>query len=352
MTEAQLAPRGGALADYDYELPDGRIALRPAVPREAARLLVAASDVTLVDSSVAALADHLRPGDRLVVNDSRVIAARLIVERTREDARAARARVELTLLSEAAGIWRAFAKGAKRLAPNDRVLAGAVEGEVLSRQGPLVTLRFSGDPLSAGTMPLPPYIAARRAPDQRDEVDYQTVYADRPGSVAAPTAGLHLTRALIDALSQRGIGLTKVTLHVGPGTFLPVQADTIEGHLMHEEWASLAPVAAAEITATAASGGRIVTVGTTALRVLETAAAGGTLQPFEGPTSLFVRPGFRFRVVDMLLTNFHLPRSTLLMLVAAFVGYDRMRAIYAHALGSGYRFYSYGDASLLERAPR
>ena len=342
---------GTRLDDYDYELPEGRIALRPSEPRDEARLLVHRPGTPIADHIVRDLPDLLAPGDRLIVNDSRVIPARLAGERVRDEGRAA---VEATLIAaEGPMLWRAFARPAKRLRPGDVVeFAGAhgrVSAEVVARDGPMVRLSFAGDPLVAGAMPLPPYIAARRAPDARDEADYQTVYASPPGSVAAPTAGLHFTAPLLEALGAHGVAMTRLTLHVGPGTFLPVTADDLSDHEMHAEVGVITPEAVDEIEATKAAGGRVIAVGTTAMRLLESAAAGGTLVPFEGETRLFIRPGFPFRVADGLITNFHLPRSTLLMLVGAFVGLETMREIYRHALANDYRFYSYGDASLLLR---
>lgn len=337
---------GTRLSDYDYGLPEGRIALRPAVPRDSAKMLVA-SPTGVLDAIVADLPGQLAPGDRLVVNNSRVIPARLTGERHREGGVSG---IELTLLSEDAGVWTAFAKPAKRLQPGDRVVFGEARGTVLTREGPQVSVRFDGSPLNAGAMPLPPYIAARRAPDAQDETDYQTVYADPAGSVAAPTAGLHFTDELLERLRERGITLTHVTLHVGAGTFLPVTAEDVVDHKMHAEYGEVSEQAVEDIAATRAAGGRIIAAGTTSLRLLEAAAVEGAIKPFAGETDLFIRPGFPFHVADGLITNFHLPRSTLLMLVAAFVGYERMRGVYAHALANGYRFYSYGDASLLWRA--
>ncbi|MCF3936646.1 tRNA preQ1(34) S-adenosylmethionine ribosyltransferase-isomerase QueA [Acuticoccus sp. M5D2P5] len=338
---------GEALSDYDYVLPDAAIALRPAVPRDAARLLVSEGG-RITDAHVRDLAAFLREGDRLVVNDSRVIPARLTGERVREGGTA---RVELTLLAEEEpGLWQAFAKPAKRVGPGDRVRFGAdgrVTGTVLTRDGPTVRIRFAADPLPTGAMPLPPYIAAKRTPDAQDLADYQTVYANLPGSVAAPTAGLHFTDALLDRLAAHGVGLSRVTLHVGAGTFLPVKVERIDAHEMHAETGEIAPETVDEILATKAAGGRVIAVGTTALRLLESAAADGRLAPFKGETRIFIRPGYRFQAIDGLMTNFHLPRSTLLMLVAALIGLPQMRAVYDHALRNDYRFYSYGDASLL-----
>lgn len=350
MDEAVEGGDGSSLSDYDYDLPEDRIALRPASPRDSARLLVSWPD-RLEDRIVRELPAVLAPGDRLVVNVSRVIPARLAGERVRGEGAA---RVELTLLAERQpGEWEAFARPAKRIAPGDVLRFsgrdGPVEGTVTARDGGTVWVRFGKDPLPAGAMPLPPYIASRRAPDARDEEDYQTVYATLPGSVAAPTAGLHFTERLIAELEARGVAFSRVTLHVGAGTFLPVKAERIDGHEMHAEHGELTEATADEIRATRAAGGRIVAVGTTALRLLESAAASGEIAPFRGETKLFIRPGFRFHVADALMTNFHLPRSTLMMLVAGFVGLARMRQIYAHALAHGYRFYSYGDGSLLWR---
>lgn len=350
--QADSAP-GDSLDDYDYSLPEGRIALRPVAPRDSARLLVSRPEEALEDRVVRELPDLLRPGDRLVVNDSRVIPAQLTGRRARADTQGAS--VSLTLIARLGSLsWRAFAKPAKRLRPGDTVTidgaGGAIAATVEMREGAQVHLRFNADPLLAGHVPLPPYIAAKRAADSRDESDYQTVYAQNDGSVAAPTAGLHFTDALIDALANKGIGFTRVTLHVGAGTFLPVTAGKLSDHKMHAEWGEVAGGACDEIARTRGAGGRIICVGTTALRLVETAAARGTIAPFVGETTLFIRPGFKFHAADGLMTNFHLPRSTLLMLVAAFVGFERMRAIYDHALSGSYRFFSYGDASLLWRA--
>ncbi|WP_245803079.1 tRNA preQ1(34) S-adenosylmethionine ribosyltransferase-isomerase QueA [Acuticoccus yangtzensis] len=345
---------GESLDDYDFTLPDGAIALRPAVPRDAARLLVSRPSDGFEDRHVRDLPSLLRPGDRLVVNDSRVVPARLVGTRVRGDASS---KVELTLLAEdPPGTWRAFAKPAKRIAPGDRLTftegGRHAAAEVVSRDGPEVRVQFEDDPFAVGSMPLPPYIAAKRAPDAQDMDDYQTVYADPAGSVAAPTAGLHFTERLLAELAASGISLSRVTLHVGAGTFLPVKVERLDEHEMHAETGTVTAATVAEIAATKAAGGRVIAVGTTALRILESAAQSGTLAPFEGETRIFIRPGFRFNAVDGLMTNFHLPRSTLMMLVAALVGLPRMHAIYAHALAEGYRFYSYGDASLLFPDPR
>ncbi len=433
--------------DFDFELPDDRIALRPIRPRDAARLLVVRPGETplLADHIVRDLADLLRPGDLLVLNDTRVIEARLDGLRRRDGAGVVQ--VEATLIERLApDRWLALAKPGKRLKVGDRITFAAM-GEGLAGEGfapaekvaaapsaapPLPTLPREGggfaphlelndhpksqrepSPLAGegrgggaatdaalaagaatpaappsspvcalmtlhatvaekrdageivlafelsgpdldlavagiGRMPLPPYIAARRPEDAADRQDYQTVYAREPGAVAAPTAGLHLTPELFAALEARGIGHAFVTLHVGAGTFLPVKTDTLEGHRMHVEHGTIAADVAARINVTRASGGRVVAVGTTALRILESAAdETGTLHPFAGGTDIFISPGYRFRIVDALMTNFHLPRSTLFMLVSAFSGLATMQAAYAHAVATGYRFYSYGDASLL-----
>jgi S-adenosylmethionine:tRNA ribosyltransferase-isomerase len=352
---------------FDYDLPPDRIALRPAVPRDSARLLVVRPDAVpeFEDRSVGDLSALLRPGDALVVNDSKVIPARLVGERVRGEARA---KIETTLIRRIGPErWRALAKPAKRLQPGDRIrfghesrvcLLGALDatveetdegGEVLLRfdfHGPLLDEAIE----ALGHVPLPPYIAAKRADDEQDRSDYQTLFARREGSVAAPTAGLHFTNALLAALDARGIALERVTLHVGAGTFLPVKAADTADHRMHSETGFIDAAAAERINATRASGGRIVAVGTTSLRLLETAAAeNGEVRPFAGETRLFIMPGYRFRAIDMLLTNFHLPRSTLLMLVAALAGLEQIKAAYAHAVAAGYRFFSYGDACLIER---
>jgi S-adenosylmethionine:tRNA ribosyltransferase-isomerase len=352
---------------FDFELPPERIALRPAAPRDAARLLVVRPGAApeFEDRSVRDLPDLLRPGDALVVNDTKVIPARLSGRRI---GRGADAKIEATLTRRFDGSrWRAFVRPAKRLAAGD-VLRFGEEGKVCflgqldatvesKGDGGEVTLSFAfhGPVLDQaiaerGDMPLPPYIAGRRAPDEQDRADYQTLFAREEGSVAAPTAGLHFTEALLARLTERGIGLHKVTLHVGPGTFLPVKAEDTEGHRMHAEHAVVTVDTADALNAARRSGGRIVAAGSTALRTLESAARpDGTIAPFAGETSIFITPGYQFKAVDMLLTNFHLPRSTLFMLVAAFSGLDRMKRGYAHAVAEGYRFYSYGDACLLFR---
>jgi S-adenosylmethionine:tRNA ribosyltransferase-isomerase len=346
------------VADFDFDLPRSLIAERPVEPRDAARLL--AVGAALADRVVRDLPDLLRPGDLLVFNDTKVIPARLTGRR-------GVAGIEATLhKQEAPDRWRAFVRPAKRLKQGDRIeFAGNAADATLGAEvqekgeGGEIVLRFdvAGAALMAalervGVMPLPPYIPRDTGPDARDGADYQTVYARHPGAVAAPTAGLHFTDDLLARLAQRGIAQTFVTLHVGAGTFLPVKVEDTRDHVMHAEFGTIDAAAAAAIAAARARGGRVVAVGTTALRLLESAAdADGRVAPFAADTALFITPGYRFKAVDLLLTNFHLPRSTLFMLVAAFAGLARMRAAYEHAKGSGYRFYSYGDACLLERAP-
>jgi S-adenosylmethionine:tRNA ribosyltransferase-isomerase len=341
------------LEDFDYELPEELIALRPVRPRPASRLLVAQRD-TIMDSTVGRIGDWLELGDLLVFNDTRVIPARLAGVRRRSSG--AGARIEATLVGVTeGGIWRALARPGKRLAVGDRIDFGGLSAEVRDKAGPEVLLRFDreGAALEAalravGQTPLPPYIAARRPVDATDLEDYQTVFAARPGAVAAPTAALHFDDRLLAALDARGIATARLTLHVGAGTFLPVKAENVAEHRMHAEWGEIGPEAADAVGATIAAGGRVIPVGTTALRLLETAATGpGAIAPWRGETDIFIRPGYEFRVVDGLMTNFHLPRSTLLMLVSALMGIERIREIYAHAIAERYRFFSYGDSSLL-----
>jgi S-adenosylmethionine:tRNA ribosyltransferase-isomerase len=353
---------------FDFELPDERIALRPIVPRDAARLLHVAPGrhPEFEDRNVSELPDLLRAGDALVVNDTKVIPARLAGRRLGRGT--AEPRIEATLIERIDGSrWRALVRPAKRLMPGDVIRFGE-EGKVCflgqldatveaEPEAGAVTLAFAfhGPVLDQaieerGTMPLPPYIAGRRKSDERDAADYQTVFAQREGSVAAPTAGLHFTNSLLERLSARGIALHKVTLHVGAGTFLPVKVDDTDEHRMHGEHAVMAAQTADTLNAVRRAGGRIVAVGSTSLRLLESASDGGIVCPFSGETALFITPGYRFRVVDMLMTNFHLPRSTLFMLVAAFAGLDVMKRAYTHAIAAGYRFFSYGDACLLSRA--
>ncbi|MGE5503995.1 MAG: tRNA preQ1(34) S-adenosylmethionine ribosyltransferase-isomerase QueA [Actinomycetota bacterium] len=337
--------------DFDFDLPRELIADRPASPRDSARLLHMGAG-GLVDLGVRDLPGLLRPGDVMVFNDTRVIPARLFGRR-------GQAGVEVTLhqrLSDCA--WMVFARPAKKLKPGDTLaFAEGFAAEVAGKgEGGEVELRFDrgGAALMAaleahGRMPLPPYIRKGEA-DGRDRADYQTVYARRDGAVAAPTAGLHFTPELLAAIDARGVSRVAVTLHVGAGTFLPVKVDDTDDHRMHAELGVVTAEAAAAVNAARAAGGRVVAVGTTALRLLESAAApDGSLAPFDAATDIFITPGYRFRVVDVLMTNFHLPRSTLFMLVSAFSGLERMRAAYEHAKAAGYRFYSYGDACLLER---
>ncbi|CAM2878242.1 tRNA preQ1(34) S-adenosylmethionine ribosyltransferase-isomerase QueA [Methylobacterium mesophilicum] len=345
---------------FDFDLPESSIALRPAEPRDGGRLLVVHPGEDLADRTVRDLPAALRSGDALVFNDTRVIPARLNGVRTRPGAPGQRTEVMLHL-REAPARWRAFARPAKRLTPGDAIQFGALQAIVAGKaEGGEIVLDFDrgGAELDAaiaqeGALPLPPYIAGKRPTDARDATDYQTVYARHPGAVAAPTAGLHFSDALLADLDAAGLRRHHVTLHVGAGTFLPVKADDTDGHRMHAEIGILDADTAGALNAVRAAGCRIVAVGTTALRLLESAASpDGTLSAFSGPTDIFITPGYRFRAVDALVTNFHLPRSTLFMLVSAFSGLDTMRAAYAHAIRSGYRFYSYGDASLLFPGPR
>ncbi len=337
------------LSDFDYLLPEALIAVRPVKPRSSARLLVV-EPARLRDLQVNDLPGVLRPGDRLVLNNTRVIPARLFGHRVRGEAVA---QVEVTLMAPAAaGGWRAMARGLRKLAAGEVVrFAGGLEGLVAEKGAEDVRLVFNREGPAfdaaleaAGVMPLPPYIAGRRAADAADREDYQTVFASQRGAVAAPTASLHFDAGLLAALRARGVAMTEVTLHVGAGTFLPVKVEDVATHRMHAEWGEVTEAAAAEIAATRAAGGRVIPVGTTALRLLESAGLG---QAWRGHTDIFITPGFRFRVADGLMTNFHLPKSTLLMLVSALMGRERMMAAYAHAIREGYRFFSYGDASLL-----
>ena len=350
---------------FDFELPQDRIALAPASPRDSARMLVVVPGGALADARVSDLPDFLRPGDALVVNDTRVIAARLDGIRVRGEAVAG---VEATLIKRIDDCrWRALVRPAKKLRAGERIrfgepsesmacLLAALDAEVEEKgEAGEVTLRFdfAGAALDEaieriGMAPLPPYIAARRAPAEKDRFDYQTMFAAREGAVAAPTAGLHFTPRLIERLAARGVALHRVTLHVGAGTFLPVKAEDTESHVMHSEWGAVDAATAEALNAARAAGGRIVGVGTTSARILESAAeADGRIRPFAGETAIFITPGYRFRAVDVLMTNFHLPRSTLFMLVGAFSGLEATKAAYAHAIAAGYRFYSYGDACLL-----
>jgi S-adenosylmethionine:tRNA ribosyltransferase-isomerase len=355
--------------DFDYSLPEELIALRPVSPRDAARLLVVepGADPPLRDRTIADLPQLLSPGDALVFNDTKVIPAELSGTRERDGATA---QISVTLTGRLdASRWTALARPAKRLKAGDRIVFG--EGKGVCLLGTLaatvekrggegeVTLAFDFSDAGLdeaiarlGAMPLPPYIASRRAADERDRIDYQTTFARQEGAVAAPTAGLHFTGRLMQALKARGVSMHFVTLHVGPGTFLPVRSADTGGHVMHAETGTISEETAGALNAVKATGGKIVAVGTTSLRLLESATdANGRLASFFGATNLFITPGYRFRFVDRLVTNFHLPRSTLFMLVAAFSGLDLMKRAYGHAIAAHYRFYSYGDACLLNPAP-
>ncbi len=354
---------------FDFNLPEDRIALRPAEPRDSAKLLVVDPAAPFFeDRIIRDLPNLLRPGDALVVNDTRVIPARLDGVRVRGEAVA---RIQAMLHKrEGEDRWWAFVRPAKKLNVGERIrfgessesmacLLGALDAEVIEKRDGgevLLAFAFTGPALDEaimrlGHMPLPPYIASKRGEDDKDLTDYQTLFADKPGAVAAPTAGLHFTPALVDALANRGVATHRVTLHVGAGTFLPVKADDTADHKMHAEFGVVTSEVAEALNRTRANGGRIVSVGTTSLRILESATgADGIVKPFAGDTSIFITPGYRFRAVDVLLTNFHLPKSTLFMLVSAFCGLERMQRAYAHAIANDYRFYSYGDACLLHRA--
>ncbi|MEO0863516.1 MAG: tRNA preQ1(34) S-adenosylmethionine ribosyltransferase-isomerase QueA, partial [Pseudomonadota bacterium] len=344
------------LSDFDFHLPEDLIATRPAVPRSSARLLVAEGD-RITDARVTDLTRWLRPGDLLVLNDTRVIPARLSGTRTRQSAQGAvTAGIEATLLEPRAdGTWSALLKPLRKVKSGEVIvfshdLSATLEG-VADGQGHL-RFNLTGDDFDAalaqaGAMPLPPYIAAKRPADGRDKDDYQTVWAKRAGAVAAPTASLHFDDALLAGLTEHGVATTFVTLHVGAGTFLPVKVEDVTTHKMHAEWGQVSAQAATDIAAARARGARVIPVGTTALRLIETMARDTGVAPWEGETDIFIYPGFDFRVTDGLMTNFHLPRSTLLMLVSALMGQDRVRAIYDHAVSERYRFFSYGDASLL-----
>ncbi|MFA6154076.1 tRNA preQ1(34) S-adenosylmethionine ribosyltransferase-isomerase QueA [Mesorhizobium sp.] len=351
---------------FDFDLPDERIALRPAQPRDSARMLVVKPGEGLGDRTVADLPSLLKAGDVLVFNDTKVIPAQLRGVRQRGEARA---QVDATLhMRVAPDRWLAFMRPGKRIAVGDRIhfghdgsscFLGQLDATVIEKgDGGQALLGFdlSGPFLdealhAVGHIPLPPYIASKRDDDERDRADYQTIYAREEGAVAAPTAGLHFTPELFAALDAKGVERRFVTLHVGAGTFLPVKVDDTADHKMHAETGSVSQATADALNAAKARGGRIIAVGTTSLRLIESAArADGTLAPWSGPTEIFITPGYRFRTADLLMTNFHLPRSTLFMLVSAFSGLETMRAAYAHAIENGYRFYSYGDASLLYRA--
>lgn len=343
------------LSDFDFDLPESLIATRPAKPRSSARLLLAQGD-RIQDLRVSDLIEVFQPGDRLVLNNTKVIPARLTGHRQRGEARA---KIEVTLLEPAGEGWRAMAKPLRKVNPGEVIeFAPGFSATVAEKSETDLRLVFSvaGDDFdaalaAAGAMPLPPYIAAKRAPDAQDAEDYQTVFARHSGAVAAPTASLHFDTALLQALADKGVQFTEVTLHVGAGTFLPVKVEDVTTHKMHSEWGQVTAQAARDIAATKAKGGRVIPVGTTALRLIETAARSGQIQPFEGPTDIFIYPGFEFHVADALMTNFHLPKSTLMMLVSALMGKEVIDRIYDHAIKSGYRFFSYGDASLLIPRP-
>ncbi len=349
---------------FDFDLPDERIALRPAEPRDAARLLLVRPGVAMEDRIVRDLPGLLRAGDALVFNDTRVIPAQLFGERVRDGVSA---RIGVTLhMREGADRWRAFVRPAKKILAGERILFGEMADRACLAAGLAATVAEKGEAgevvlafdlagpaldeaiAAIGHIPLPPYIASKRGEDERDRTDYQTIYAREEGAVAAPTAGLHFTPELFDRLDAAGISRHFVTLHVGAGTFLPVKADDTADHRMHAERGEVSAETADALNAVRARGGRVVAVGTTSLRLLESAAGEDRIiRPFNAPTSIFITPGYRFRAIDGLMTNFHLPRSTLFMLVSAFSGLETMRGAYEHAIATGYRFYSYGDASLL-----
>lgn len=340
------------LSDFDFDLPEALIATRPVKPRSSARMLVSRPS-GLSDARAIDLPGQLEPGDRLIFNDTKVIPARLTGMRTRGDATA---KIEVTLLDPAGGDqWWALVKPLRKWKVGEVVRFSDTLAATLldtSEGQALIQMQAEGDfdaaLDAAGQMPLPPYIASKRAADAQDRDDYQPIFAENSGAVAAPTASLHFDRALLDGLAARGVETTKVTLHVGAGTFLPVKVDDIRDHKMHAERGTVTEQAAAEIAATRAAGGRVIPVGTTALRLIETAAREtGVVQSWEGATDIFITPGFEFRTTDALMTNFHLPKSTLMMLVSALIGRDRVMEAYAHAIRRGYRFFSYGDASLL-----
>ena len=350
---------------FDFQLPPERIALEPASPRGSARMLVVGAGGALTDARVSALPDFLRPGDALVVNDTRVIAARLEGVRVRGEHAAS---IEAMLIERVDDCrWLALTRPAKRLKVGERIrfgesresmacLLAALDAEVEAKEDTgevLLRFEFAGSALDEaierlGSTPLPPYIACRRAPREENGADYQTMFAAKAGAVAAPTAGLHFTPTLVSAATARGVALHRVTLHVGGGTFLPVKVEDTADHRMHPEQGEVDAATASALNDAREKGGRIVCVGTTTARLLESASdANGRILPFAGQTAIFIAPGYRFRAVDMLMTNFHLPRSTLFMLTSAFSGLDVMRAAYEHAVREGYRFYSYGDACLL-----
>ena len=344
------------LSEFDFDLPERLIATRPARPRSSARLLLARGDA-IEDRIVNQLPEILHPGDRLILNDTKVIPARLFGVRHRKgEAGETSAKMDVTLLEPRAdGSWSALIKPLKKVRDGEVIVfSEELEAEVVGRgdgQGYLA-FNLKGDDFDAalnavGAMPLPPYIAGKRPADEADKQDYQTYWAKRSGAVAAPTAALHFDGPLLDALTKRGVQFTHVTLHVGAGTFLPVKVDDVRDHKMHAEWGEVSAQAATEMNATKAAGGRVIPVGTTALRLIESAVQDGVMQPWRGPTDIFITPGFQFQMADGLMTNFHLPKSTLMMLVSALMGVDTIRAIYGHAIAQEYRFFSYGDSSLL-----
>ena len=339
------------LSDFDFDLPEALIATRPARPRSSARLLLAKGD-QISDHHVRDLVEIFQPGDVLVLNNTKVIPARLSGTRRRGEAVA---KVEITLLEATPKGWRALAKPLRKvLAGEEIVFSDQLSARVLAKTETDLELGFNltGDDFdvalaAAGQMPLPPYIAAKRAADAADNDDYQTVFARHAGAVAAPTASLHFDAPLLEALHARGVEFVEVTLHVGAGTFLPVKVEDVTTHRMHAEWGEVTEAAAARIATAKAQGRRVIPVGTTALRLIESAGVSGQIVPWRGPTDIFIYPGFQFQIADALMTNFHLPKSTLMMLVSALMGKDRIDRIYAHAISTGYRFFSYGDASLL-----
>ncbi len=344
------------LSDFDFELPERLIAVRPAKPRTAAKLLIAHGD-QITESTVADLGEVLRSGDVLVLNDTKVIPARLFGMRHRNGELGMTAsKMDVTLLDPRAdGTWGALVKPLRKIRDGEVIVfSDTLQAEVVGRADGQAALRFNikGDDFDAalnavGAMPLPPYIAAKRHADDADKTDYQTYWAKNAGAVAAPTASLHFDGDLLDQLAQMGVQFVHVTLHVGAGTFLPVKVDDVADHKMHAEWGEVTAEAANLIAAAKAEGRRVIPVGTTALRLIESAARSGQIKPWEGETDIFITPGFTFQVADALMTNFHLPKSTLMMLVSAMMGVDRIKAIYTHAIHNDYRFFSYGDGSIL-----
>ncbi len=344
------------LSDFDFELPDDLIALRPAKPRRSSRMLVVTPDGHQ-DHQFADIVDILQPGDRLVLNDTKVIPARIKGQRYRQTGQGlVSAKVEVTLLACVGGAnWQAMVKPMRKINVGETIeFSDSFRGVCLEKSGREAVIELQTDDVSVdaalqafGQMPLPPYIEAKRPSDAQDNDDYQTVWAKNTGAVAAPTASLHFDNVVLDALDAKGVSLSFVTLHVGAGTFLPVHVEDVTTHKMHSEWGEVSAQAAQEIAKTQASGGRVIAVGTTALRLIETASRSGQIEPWQGDTDIFIYPGFTFHVTDGLITNFHLPKSTLLMLVSALMGKTTMDAAYRHAIAQKYRFFSYGDASLL-----